>query len=67
MVLVAGCVRGSAGPVLRSQGSSGEVAAFRAVREGEAGSLPVLAPARPRCRLGWVCAVGGLGTGSLGL
>jgi len=26
---------GSAGPVLRSQGSSGEVAAFRAVREGE--------------------------------
>jgi hypothetical protein len=28
MVLVAGCVRGSAGPVLRSQGSSEEVAAF---------------------------------------
>ena len=28
MVVVAGCVRGSAGPVLRSQGSSEEVAAF---------------------------------------
>ena len=43
---------GSAGSVLRSQGSSGGGLGFRASREGKVRSLPMLAPDRSRCRLG---------------
>ena len=43
-------VGGSAGSVLRSQGSSGEDQLLRCA-QGFCGSLPMLAPDRSRCRL----------------
>ena len=45
--------RGSAGSVLRSQGTLGRDGAFALSRDGDQGvDVPMLAPARSRCR--WV-------------